>query len=168
MIDAGWPGTLGEFKYALRLKGFSLTHINYILVTHYHPDHAGLTQDIKNAGAKLIIVAEQQAYVPLLTKHIKPGASFTNITAGNNIIVSLAEGSAFLQSIGFAGSLVHTPAHSPDSITLVLDSGEAFIGDLPPAFDHSEENNPTREDWNKLYNLGVKKVYPGHADPFTL
>jgi glyoxylase-like metal-dependent hydrolase (beta-lactamase superfamily II) len=35
-----------------------------------------------------------------------------------------------LAEYGIAGKVIHTPGHSPSSISIVLDSGEALIGDL--------------------------------------
>ena len=37
---------------------------------------------------------------------------------------------AALQSIGVRGEILETPGHSDDRISLLLDSGVAFIGDL--------------------------------------
>ena len=39
---------------------------------------------------------------------------------------------AFLAALGIDGEIVSTPSHSEDSITLVLDSGDCFVGDLEP------------------------------------
>ena len=35
-----------------------------------------------------------------------------------------------LQPYGIAGKIIHTPGHSPSSISIMLDNGEALIGDL--------------------------------------
>lgn len=134
LIDAGWPGSLGLFKHLLKVKGFKLQDIDYILATHYHPDHAGLVQDIKNADAKLIVIRHQQPFIPLLKKLVKPGNSYIAILDTGNIIVPVGESRSFLQQIGINGQVVSTPSHSQDSISLVLDTGEAFIGGLAPAF----------------------------------
>lgn len=168
LIDAGWPGSLGEFKHALQVKGVTLADIDYILVTHYHPDHAGLAQDIKNAGAKLIIISHQQSFIPLLKTLIKPGTAFVEIINAGNIIIPVSESRAFLYQLGFNGEVVCTPSHSEDSITLVLNSGEAFIGDLAPAHSNYEGDNSAQKDWEMLHSIGVKRVYPGHAGSFTL
>lgn len=168
LIDAGWPGSLGEFKHALQVKGFKLADIDFILVTHYHPDHAGLTQDIKNTGAKLMVMHVQQAYIPLLKTKVKPNTNFIDIADSNNIVISISNSRAFLQTIGFNGEVLHTPSHSDDSITLVLDSGDTFIGDLQPGCISGEDDSPAQKDWHALQGIGVKKIYPGHAAPFSL
>jgi len=168
LVDAGWPGTLGEFRYTLRKKGIVLKDINYMLATHYHPDHAGLAQDIKDAGAKLIVIEEQVAYVPQLKNYIKPGVQYNDIKSEGNIVISIQGSNAFLNSIGFRAQIVYTPGHSDDSITLLLDTGEAFIGDLPPNYFSKDSNDAVGESWQHLRRLGAKKIYPGHANPFSM
>ncbi len=41
---------------------------------------------------------------------------------------------AFLARIGILGEIISTPGHSDDSVTLILDQGVAFTGDLTPPF----------------------------------
>jgi ribonuclease/clavin/mitogillin len=56
LIDLGWPGTLPKLAANLRRKDILLQHIRYLLATHYHPDHAGLAQELKAQGACLIVL----------------------------------------------------------------------------------------------------------------
>lgn len=168
LIDAGWPGTIGELKHALKQKDISLANINYVLVTHYHPDHAGLTQDIKNAGAKLIVLQQQLPFIAPLAGLIKPTAPFTPINTNDNIIISTQNSRPFLQQLGFNGEVLHTPGHSDDSITLLLDTGEAFIGDLPPGYTVEPGGGLVMSSWKALKTAGAKNIYPSHAKPFTI
>ena len=55
-----------------------------------------------------------------------------------------------LQSIGISGEIVETPGHSDDSISLVMDAGAAFTGDLPsPEITHPENYDQTCASWKK-------------------
>ena len=63
MVDAGWPDTLPKLLNARKRKGVTLAQIKYVLVTHYHPDHAGLVQELKAAGARLILLDRQRAAI---------------------------------------------------------------------------------------------------------
>ena len=168
LVDAGWPGTLGEFKHAFSRKGIAIKEINYILATHYHPDHAGLVHDIKDEGSKLIVTEEQVAYIPLLKDYIKPGVDYRDIEMHDNIVISIQGSAVFLNSIGFKGQVVYTPGHSDDSITLLLDTGEAFIGDLPPNYFSADSNDAVAISWQNLRKLGARKIYPGHVRPFAV
>lgn len=71
IIDCGWPGSLPEFTAVAKRKGLDLREIKYILVTHFHMDHAGLAQDLKNLGAKLIVMEEQEEYIAPMASRIK-------------------------------------------------------------------------------------------------
>lgn len=42
MIDAGWPDTMPQFLKLLKQKDIHINNIKYFIVTHFHPDHAGL------------------------------------------------------------------------------------------------------------------------------
>jgi glyoxylase-like metal-dependent hydrolase (beta-lactamase superfamily II) len=76
---------------------------------------------------------------------------------------------AELNRIGIQGEIVETPGHSDDSVSLVLDSGMAFIGDLHlPDLVPDEARDATRQSWKKLLALKVKTVYPAHGDPFSV
>ena len=71
LVDCGWPGTLPKFMAGLKRKGVAFKEIKYLLVTHFHPDHAGLVQELKNQGIKLILPECQ-------TDFIAPFAEFFN------------------------------------------------------------------------------------------
>ncbi len=50
LVDLGWPGTMGTMRANLQRMGVPLGEIRYGLATHYHPDHAGLAEELKRAG----------------------------------------------------------------------------------------------------------------------
>jgi glyoxylase-like metal-dependent hydrolase (beta-lactamase superfamily II) len=56
LIDVGWPVTLPKLLSILKRKGVAFQKIKYLLVTHYHPDHAGLAQEMKEQGVQLIVM----------------------------------------------------------------------------------------------------------------
>jgi glyoxylase-like metal-dependent hydrolase (beta-lactamase superfamily II) len=69
---------------------------------------------------------------------------------------------AFLKTLGIDGEIIPTPSHGPDHVTLVLDEGIAFTGDLPPENASSPDSEAFR-DWQRLRALGVKRLYPAHG-----
>src|SRR5438067_13275460 len=79
LIDAGWPGTLGMMRHTGERMGIRLADIPYQLVTHYHPDHAGLVQELRQLGVHLIVVDTQLAGIPLLSTYVKPEDNYTEI-----------------------------------------------------------------------------------------
>lgn len=135
------------------------------LATHYHPDHAGLAEDLKLRGVRLIVLDQQVAAIPLLRSLIKPQTPFSEITLRDTIRLSAAASADFLRGIGIAGTIIGTPGHSDDSVTLVLASGEAFTGDLPgPSFDGAFGDVVTGS-WRAIRAAGARTVYPGHGPP---
>ena len=50
LVDLGWPGTMGKMRANLERMGIPLSEIRYGLATHYHIDHAGLAQELKEGG----------------------------------------------------------------------------------------------------------------------
>jgi glyoxylase-like metal-dependent hydrolase (beta-lactamase superfamily II) len=62
LIDVGWPGTLPKLQNILKRRRVPLQDIKYLLVTHYHPDHAGLPQEVK---LKSVLFLSWRARFPL-------------------------------------------------------------------------------------------------------
>lgn len=169
LIDVGWPGTLPQLRHECKRMGIHLPEVKHFLATHYHPDHAGLAQELKNAGCTLIVVETQTAAVPLLKAVMKPQNHYLDIDLADAVRLPLAGSRAFLARLGVRGEIVSTPGHSDDSITLILDEGAAFSGDLPhPLMVEADPANPAYRSWEKLRALGVKIVYPGHGPAWPL
>ena len=77
---------------------------------------------------------------------------------------------------GIPGCILHTPGHSPGSVTVLLESGEAFVGDLAmnrfplrlspglPIF--ADDPDAVRSSWELLLEQGAEVIYPAHGKPF--
>ncbi len=171
LMDAGWPDTLSQFLQLLNQNGVLLNDINYMVLTHLHPGHAGLTQNLKEFGARLILHNCQAPFVNKINAFFKktPSSRFKDITFDHSIIMNEDDSRSFLKEMGLDGALLPTPGHSEDSISLVLDGGFAFTGDLP-ALDLAEAcNDPViMASWEALKACGVKRIYPGHGDAYDI
>ena len=133
LVDIGWPGTIGTMKANLNRMGVPLREIRYALATHYHIDHAGLAEELKREGVPLLVLDVQvdghpadedvdQAAGQLRRHHRRTATSRSR---------SRRAGSS-CGRIGMSGEILHTPGHSDDSVSLLLDDGSVFTGDLPP------------------------------------
>ena len=165
LVDLGWPGTFGTLRANLRRTGVPLAELRYGLATHYHPDHAGLAQELKLAGVPLLVIAGQEDAIPLMKQWMKPQDRYVDITLHDNVMVPAEASRAVLAAIGIGGEIVRTPGHSDDSVSLLLDNGMVFTGDLPPierATDDESAAAVTRS-WRDLEQRGAKHVYPGHG-----
>lgn len=163
LVDCGWPGTLPQFLKVLSRKDIAIDEIKYLLVTHFHPDHAGLVQELKNQGAKLILPECQVTSIGPFADYFKEKPlPYVEIKQNDNIRLKLEDSRNFLSSLGLHGELLHTPGHSDDSVTLILDEGYAFMGDLHPAFMNIEDAK-TRQSWDKIAQFRISRIFPGHG-----
>ncbi|MDF2880799.1 MAG: Zn-dependent hydrolase, glyoxylase [Clostridiaceae bacterium] len=171
MIDAGWPETFPQLMHLLKQQNVNTGDIKYLLVTHFHPDHAGLAQNFKDLGVKLIVHETQTAFVDKLNNFFKnkTKADYKDITHENNIVVSSDESKRLLKKLGIEGEIIKTPGHSDDSVSLIIDKCCAFTGDLPK-FSLMEAYNDEiiKESWRLIQSYNAEKIYPAHGNQYTL
>jgi ribonuclease/clavin/mitogillin len=164
LVDLGYPGTMGAMRASLDRMGVPLREIRYGLATHYHIDHAGLAQELKQAGVPLLVLEQQVEAIPRMKSSTKPRDHYVDVTMHDNVIVSFAESRALLERIGISGDIVPTPGHSDDSVSLLLDDGSAFTGDLtPPALVGEGDAGVVAASWRLLRERGATRIYPGHG-----
>lgn len=169
LVDLGWPGTIGWMRTGLDRMDVPLREIRYGLATHYHIDHAGLAQELKQAGVPLLVLDVQVPAIPRMKKWTKLHDQYVEITLHDNVIISFAESRAVLQRIGIPGEIVPTPGHSDDSVSLLLDDGSVFTGDLThPTLIGAEDAAVVGASWRLLRERGATRVYPGHGPPWQL
>jgi ribonuclease/clavin/mitogillin len=165
LIDLGWPGTMETMRASLKRMGVPLKEIRYALATHYHIDHAGLAQELKLAGVPLLVLETQVAAIPLMRQWVKPQDQYVDITLDGNVTVSFAESRSRLEQIGIAGEILPTPGHSDDSVSLLLDDGSTFTGDLTPLPRAGQDDSGivVATSWRLLRERGAVRIYPGHG-----
>lgn len=172
LIDTDLPGTLGGFFAALGRAGLTLGDVRYVLVTHYHPDHVGLIGELTARGVGLLVLERQAGFLhaPDGVFARMRGCRFTPIDESKATVIPLEGSRDFLSTLGICGEILPTDSHSPDGVALVLDNGEAFVGDLEPlAFlDGYPDNAPLRDDWTRIRSLGARVIHSGHANDVTV
>lgn len=164
LVDLGWPGTMGRMQANLKRMDVPITEIQYGLATHYHIDHAGVAQELKLAGVPLLVLDVQVSAIPRMKTWTKPQDQYLEITLHDNVVISCGESRALLKRISILGEILHTPGHSDDSVSLLLDDGSVFTGDLtPPQYIGLEDPKVVHESWRLLRERGATRVYPGHG-----
>ena len=165
LIDLGYPGTMGAMRASLKRMRVPLKEIRYGLATHYHIDHAGLAQELKLAGVPLLVLETQVSAIPLMKRWTKPQDQYVDITPDGNVTISFAESRSRLEQIGIAGEILSTPGHSADSVSLLLDDGSAFTGDLTPwpYAGQDDAGSVVAASWRLLREHGAARIYPAHG-----
>jgi len=111
----------------------------------------------------------QTEVIPAMKKWTKPHDRYTEIATGENVTTTIAGSRGLLAQIGFDGQIVHTPGHSDDSVSLLLDDGSAFTGDLTlPDLSSEAHAAIVSDSWRPLHALGATTVYPGHGPVYPV
>lgn len=172
LIDTDYAGTLPAFYREIKKYDIKLRDITYVLATHFHPDHIGLVSELMKQGVKLLLIDTQVEYV-----HFSDGIfdrdkrlDYVPIYIDNATIIGCDESRDFLQNMGIAGEIISTPSHSCDSISLILDDGRCFVGDLEPMeyLGGYEDDDRLKNDWNVVMSYNPKIVYYAHANEKVL
>ena len=165
LVDTDYAGTIRVFYKALKANGVGISDITYVLATHYHPDHIGLISELTERGVRLLLADVQRGQVHY-SDHIfeKDGIPYRPIDETSATLISCDESRAFLREMGISGELIHTPSHSEDSVSLVLDCGDCIVGDLEPYeyLEAYEDNTVLKSDWEKIFTHRPKRVFFAH------
>ena len=168
LVDTDWAWTLSAFYKAIKSKDIKIEDIQYLLITHYHPDHMGLAGELVDLGIKLVVVDVQCDFIHCSDNIFQREKHriYKPIIDDKLSVISCKESRSFLEKLGINGEIIHTPGHSDDSISIILDEGIAIVGDLDPIDNvlAYNENNLLRNSWNKILSHNLKVVFYGHAN----
>jgi glyoxylase-like metal-dependent hydrolase (beta-lactamase superfamily II) len=169
LIDVGMPATFGELVSVLKRKSVPLEKIRFLVVTHFHPDHCGIAQELKNAGVTLLLGDVQERLLAEANRALAKFPGYLPISDIGNAVVATDSRAAWKAATGIDGVLLHTPGHSDDSVSVVIDELGAFVGDLRPPEAYTELAAALAEkSWQKIRAAGAQKVFPAHGPPFDL
>lgn len=168
LIDTDYAGTLSLFYKEIKKQNIELRDITYVLATHYHPDHMGLVSELMELGIKLLLIDIQEEHIHFSDEIFKRDKrmKYKSINKEEAILISCQESRAFLLKMGIEGEILSTPSHSKDSISIILDDGTCFVGDLEP-IDYLEaygDNEVLKKDWELVMSYNPKKIFYAHAN----
>jgi len=166
LFDTGWAGTFRSFCSEMGRVGIPVQRISNILISHFHPDHYGIAQEIAEYGPTIVVMDVQREHIHTADAILQrePEKRFRPIDDARIRIVSIDSSRSFLQEMGIAGEILSTPGHSEDSISLCLDDGSIFVGDLNPLYELEMHRGTTiGKSWERLLSRNPKTIYYGHA-----
>ena len=168
LIDTDYAGMLPGFFRAIKAADIRLADITFVMATHYHPDHVGLIGELQELGVTLLIADVQLPFAHyadgIFTREKQP--SWRPVNEQTAKVISVGESRSFLSDLGISGEIIRTPSHSEDSISVILDSGTCFVGDLEPfSFLAAYESNVAlKQDWDRIMDYHPKKILYAHAN----
>ena len=171
LFDTGWAGTFGAFCREMGEAGIPVQKISYVLISHFHPDHCGIAQDIVDCGAVIAVPDVQKEFIHAADSILMrdKGKVFHPIDDKKVRLFAIRESRSFLSELGIDGEIVATPGHSEDSISLCLDAGTCFVGDLNPLYElEMHRGTQIGESWEKLLSRHPKTICYGHAKTAVL
>lgn len=139
LIDTGAPGDAGRIVRALAQANVQPADLALILLTHGHGDHVGAANELAVlSGAPVALHSaddamartgrnvlgtlnglEARMIAPFVDKPFPPAAASILLAAPLD-----------LRPYGVAGEVIATPGHTPGSISIFFDNGDAIVGDL--------------------------------------
>jgi hydroxyacylglutathione hydrolase len=190
LVDTSVPGSERRFQKTLARLGLRPADVRCIVLTHCHFDHVGSLKAIRDlTGAPAVMHKLDAPAVAHGDSRIPPGTTPWGRILGAlfRVFGGLAryepcaadvtiDADMSLGPFGIAAHVIPTPGHTPGSLTVLLDSGEALVGDLAmngfplragpgiPAF--AENLEQIYSSWEKVLAAGAETIYPAHGKPF--
>ena len=185
LIDTALSSRRDELEGELLNAGCTPGKLKLIILTHGHLDHTGNCAYLRDKhGAK---IAMHQGDVPMAElgdmfydRNIILRMFFKIVTSIFRLGVTkftpdiILEDGQDLSSYGFNAKVIYIPGHSKGSIGILTPDDTLFCGDLLDNTDKPSLNTlvDDKEEMEvslqKLLNLEIKTVYPGHGEPFTM
>ncbi len=189
IIDTGVGGHINRFKLLFKQFKLKPSDIGLIILTHTHYDHTGNLKALVNlTGAKVLVHKNEfqnlkNGFTPIPIGQGKYSRIISKL--GRKFYPSFASPQPFtadfvnehefdLQRFGIDGKVISTPGHSNGSQSVLIDkiliAGDTFVnmknGDIFPPF--ANEPKILLETWQKLFDLGIEIIYPGHGKMFKI
>jgi hydroxyacylglutathione hydrolase len=191
LVDTGFCWFESLVLRKIRAIGRRADELGLVLITHPHLDHMGGVAALSR-HADFDVVAHPRA-APVLAAG---GKAFSPSRGGWTRAVELLATTAFpfmrlpavtptiepedgarLDDHGLAATVLHTPGHTDSCLTLVVDGGATFVGDLiigaghmstevaPPAM--AVDAGKAQASIRKVLAAGARRMLPAHGREFT-
>jgi hydroxyacylglutathione hydrolase len=190
LVDTGRANNWGTLCNNLETLGVSVNSSIHLVLTHCHFDHAENAASIKEKYKALTIVHSSESiclangenpsivgstlFTKLLTNRFIQPIIHDHFRYKPALFDVLVEEKYDLDSIGISGYILHTPGHSPGSISIIVDDEIAIVGDamfgifrgsiFPP---FALDTKLMVKSWKKLLDTGCATFLPAHGSERT-
>jgi len=197
LIDTAFLKDYPRFLSGLKEAHIDPTELRYVVLTHRHDDHAGFAGSLANEFGTAVL-AHEQCFVALdqgvKTSHARPLKWFVPLTdlalalfmergpvraplpPQTQRIFLKGDAPDVLRALGIPATILWTPGHTSDSISVLLDDGSLFSGDAASNLLNAigaayrplyvADRGDLFASWRKVLDCGAKRVYPAHGLPF--
>ena len=177
-----------ELEKKLISEGCLPENLKLVILTHGDMDHVGNVKILQDKYKAKIAMNKEDYYFMIPERKVKPILFkiifkifvFFRKFKKNKENKDLFKADIFLKDndslkkYGFDAKVIYTPGHSKGSICILTNEKNLFSGDIfenrknPKTAQIIENEDDLKKSLTKIKKLGVKKVYPGHGEPFLI
>jgi glyoxylase-like metal-dependent hydrolase (beta-lactamase superfamily II) len=184
LVDTGIAPQWSRLENELLQCGCLPERLKLVILTHGDMDHAGNCKKIQQKYGVNIAMhpgdlemvkngRTNKRHATDLTGKITTWLS-SRMSAKNNCFEPniLLEDGQTLEAYGLSAKVIHTPGHTPGSITLLTSDSALIVGDTfsnrrkPQSASIIENDEELQKSLLRIKDLKAQMVYPGHGNPF--
>ncbi len=164
LIDPGHYNHFGHIRDELSLLSLDLQDIDLVIITHGHPDHMEAVRLFQKTPALVGMHWIERDFIKTVAPHYGEALGLSDFEPS----LLLQEGELKVGDIAFR--VLHTPGHSPGSISLYWPEKKAlFSGDLVfyQGIGRTDlpggDSKALKESLRGIAELDVEFLLPGHG-----
>ena len=201
LFDTGYPWDYDTFRAAIEGYGIPLSSIRYAFISHAHDDHVGFLGTLAAANPNMKVIVHERSVPHLATgknnkdnggglfnrfvylafrvkKRLKPHwtLTFPPFTVREIDIVWSGDAGEMPDAVGMNATLLFTPGHTSDSVSLLYEGTHLFCGDLASTSFNllggqqltvfNEDVEALYESWSNVLSRDIPVTVPSHGHPF--